>query len=132
MIADFWQKKWDLDVAHSMYKWAASVVDITENEGSQIKEVEVLNALVRHLANNKLLKVIFLGDFKQLPPTVKSLLVSEFGLTALLPPMERMIRAGVPYIMLVTQYRMHPDIVEIVTFLFYGFTLRSDLYKPSD
>ena len=31
MLSDFWQSKWDVDVASSMYKWAAGVVEITEN-----------------------------------------------------------------------------------------------------
>ena len=41
--------------------------------------------------------------------------------------MKRTIRAGIPYLMLVTQYRMHSNIAHVVSFLFYGLTLRSDL-----
>ncbi|KAL8796094.1 MAG: hypothetical protein Q9195_001426 [Heterodermia aff. obscurata] len=31
MLSNFWQSKWNVDVASSMYKWAAGVVEITEN-----------------------------------------------------------------------------------------------------
>ena len=93
------------------------------DEASQIKEAEALNAIVRHLPT--LRKVVLLGDHKQLPPTIISAHISEFGDSAKLSLMHRMILAGHAHTMLVEQHRMHPHIADIVNELFYEKKLKN-------
>lgn len=53
-------------------------------------------------------RVVFAGDHKQLPPTVISRSAREGGLAV--PVFELLIEAGVPPLLLATQYRMDPAI----------------------
>ncbi len=92
---------------------------VMQDESSQVKEVETLNPAVRHVRHGMLKKLILLGDTHQLPPCVRAFLVSEFGLSALMPLMTRLIAVGHPYVRLLEQFRMHPDISALVSQLFY-------------
>ena len=95
------------------------------DETSQIKEVEALNAIVRHAAYGRLEKFVILGDHQQLPPTVLARMMSEFVNSTSLSIMYRFILAGYPFVMLRVQYRMHPHIVEIINKLVYKGALQT-------
>lgn len=104
------------------------------DETSQIKEVEALNAIVRHAAYGRLQKYVILGDHQQLPPTVLARMMSEFVNSTSMSIMYRFILAGYPFVMLRVQYRMHPDIVEIINKLVYKGQLQtapSALNRPN-
>ena len=116
---------------------AAHVVPVRTvliDDAAQIKEVDSLNAFVRHLAYGKLQKLSLFGDHFQLPPTVLAKYVSEFAKSTELSLMHRLVLAGYDYTMLTEQYRMHPDIASIVGKLFYGNALttnQSALSRPN-
>ena len=63
-------------------------------------------------------QLVLLGDHKQLRPTVVSDRASELGLKFSL--FERLIKCGVPPIMLETQYRMHASLCAFASAEFYG------------
>ncbi len=75
-------------------------------------------------------KVVFSGDFNQLPPVVQSKDVhvqnvlgeNVFGLMEYDDPDEEFERRPI----LTIQYRMHPDICTIINQLYYGGRLRTD------
>lgn len=61
---------------------------------------------------------MLIGDHKQLPPTVLSVLAQSKGLTISL--FERFIKQGIQPKLLTTQYRMHPSIALFPSFQFYN------------
>ena len=93
--------------------FSAKVVIV--HKGIQIKETEILNPIIRHLARERLQKLIVFADRKPLPSAMMSQHMSKFNLSTLLLLDERIIEADIPYEMLVTQYRMHPHIAETVS-----------------
>lgn len=95
------------------------------DESSQLKEIESLNAIVRHMSRDRLGKVVILDDQQQLPPTIPSMMYSEFGHSATMALMTRLIAAGHSYTMLTLQHRMHPHIVELINQNFYNGQLRT-------
>ena len=95
------------------------VISVIVDEASQIKEVDTLNAFVRHMAFNHLHKLILFGDHQQLKPTVPSAKVSEFAHSTEMPLMTCFIKAGHFYKMLNEQYRMHFHIAKIVNRIIY-------------
>lgn len=62
-------------------------------------------------------RVIFAGDHKQLPPTVKSIKAAKEGLAVTL--FEKAIENNSADVMLTEQYRMHEDIMNFSSSLFY-------------
>ena len=102
------------------------------DEGSQMKEYTAVAVIGKHF--NNLRKFTIIGDLQQLstfvPPPP-----SEFSSQTQLSFMERMVKTGVPYTMLNTQYRMHPHIAKMVSSLFYSDQLindRSVVFRQDD
>ena len=98
---------------------------VVVDEASQIKEIEVLNATVRHMANSRLRKIAQFGDQAQLGPHCQSHKQSEFEDSTTMSLFDRLIESGFPCYMLTTQRRMHPDIVDLVNNNFYEGRLRT-------
>ena len=98
-------------------------VRIIIDEASKMKEYMAVAVISKHV--KKLQKITISGDLTQLgifvpePP-------SEFSLQIKLSFMDRMIKTGIPYTMLNTQYRMHPHIAKLVSRLFYKNQLLND------
>lgn len=91
---------------------------VVMDEATQATEPSSLIPLTRGA-----MMVVMAGDQKQLPPTVISQAAVSAGLN--LPLFERLIRQGLEYTLLDTQYRMHPAIMEFPSGAFYGGLLRS-------
>ncbi len=87
------------------------------DEGSQALEPECWIAM--KLAD----RVIIAGDHRQLPPTVKSKAAEVLGLRETI--LDRMTECLEQSVMLNTQYRMHPVIMEFSNRLFYDGKLKS-------
>ena len=68
-------------------------------------------------------QLVLLGDHRQLRPTVVSDAAAEGGLRFSL--FERLIKCGVPTLMLDTQYRMHPSLCSFPSAEFYKGRLQS-------
>jgi hypothetical protein len=68
----------------------------------------------------KLRSISRIGDEEQLAPVVTSEGKNEFGAQAGLSLMKRMQASGVEAVTLDTQYRMDPDVSEIIRSSFYG------------
>ncbi|MDA0195945.1 MAG: AAA domain-containing protein [Bacteroidetes bacterium] len=62
-------------------------------------------------------RVILAGDHHQLPPTIKSIEAAKQGLEVTL--FEKAIKNQEAAVMLQTQYRMHPDIMQFASEMFY-------------
>ncbi|XP_077238567.1 P-loop containing nucleoside triphosphate hydrolases superfamily protein isoform X2 [Tasmannia lanceolata] len=95
--------------AHSLFD--AVVID----EAAQALEPATLIPL--QLLKSSGTKCIMVGDPKQLPATVLSSVASKFLYQCSM--FERLQRAGHPVIMLVEQYRMHPEICRFPSLHFY-------------
>ncbi|KAF0714251.1 Aste57867_3966 [Aphanomyces stellatus] len=83
------------------------------DEAAQAVEVSTLIPLRERVA-----RVIFVGDPKQLPATVKSVRAQNFQYNRSL--FERLAEGGVPRSILRVQYRMHPFLREFPSKCFYG------------
>jgi regulator of nonsense transcripts 1 len=81
----------------------------------QATEASTLVALTKGACH-----VVLCGDHKQLPPTVLSRVT---GYDASLSLFARLVREGVPPLMLDTQYRMHPSLAALPSDLFYAGAL---------
>ena len=92
---------------------------VVVDEVSQIKEIEVLNATVRHLTNRLLKKIAYFNDQAQLGPYFQRHEHSEFGGSMTKSLLNRLIESKFPYYMLTAQRRMHPDIGDLVNSNFY-------------
>ena len=71
-------------------------------------------------------QLVMLGDQCQLPPTTLSK-NGEHGLDSSLPLFTRLLREGVPPMLLDTQYRMHPAISHLPRDLFYAGRLHDGI-----
>lgn len=80
------------------------LVVIARGDSSRVKEW--VDRWMRGPDIPKLRKLGIIGD--QLGATIPSSDMSEFGPTAQMSLMQRMIEVGNPYIMMEEQYRMHP------------------------
>lgn len=81
------------------------------DEATQSPEFKLLN-LVKPMTQN----LVLAGDHKQLGPIFKCNQLKSFGHTSLF---ERMINDAHEFVMLNTQYRMHPSIAKNSAHLFY-------------
>mmetsp|Transcript_28138 Transcript_28138/g.46029 ORF Transcript_28138/g.46029 Transcript_28138/m.46029 type:complete len:895 (-) Transcript_28138:110-2794(-) len=101
------------------FRFSMTIVD----EATQATEPDVLCALRKgHSA-------ILVGDPAQLPPTVISRTAAQAGLSVSL--FERLMSAGVPPVLLDTQYRMHPGLAFFPSTAFYDRRLKS-YPKPAE
>ena len=102
---------------------------VVVDEAAQCVEPSVLIPLRRGCTH-----CIMVGDQNQLPAIIFSQKVKQFGYDR--PLFERLIRAGNPFTLLKTQYRMHPSISEFPSKQFYGGELldgpnvQSNKYLP--
>jgi len=92
---------------------------VVVDEAAQTTEPAVVCALAAAGAD----QVVFVGDTRQLPPTV---VTGDRDLRRQLAtsPMERLERAGVPVATLEIQYRMPPALLEYPSAYFYGGLVR--------
>lgn len=105
------------------------------DEASQLKDHQLVNAAVRHLRNDRLLKWAQFGDPNQLGPNDSAKNVSEFSKLTQRSTMQWRIELGDPYHMLTLQYRSHPEIADFVSREFYAGRLQNDasvLNRPFD
>ncbi|KAL2834982.1 P-loop containing nucleoside triphosphate hydrolase protein [Aspergillus cavernicola] len=86
-------------------------------EASQIPESICLIPMIRYYPS--LGRIVLSGDTAQLPPVITSDGHNEFLESEKLSLFERLLSSGIPDIMLLTQYRMHPDIANFVNTEFY-------------
>ena len=75
------------------------------------------------IAIRKAYRVVMAGDHLQLPPTVKSIKAAKEGLEKTL--FEKAIRLENASVMLSTQYRMHPEIMQFSSDHFYKSELKT-------
>ena len=88
------------------------------DEAAACTEAELIGPL-----NKGVQKLVLIGDFQQLPPVIKSQTAAENGLERSL--MERLVSLGNYYVMLDTQYRMHPLLSRFPSERFYGGLLKN-------
>ncbi|ELP90998.1 suppressor with morphological effect on genitalia family protein (smg-2), partial [Entamoeba invadens IP1] len=89
-------------------QYACVVID----ESAQSIEPETFGAMIR------VQKAVLIGDVQQLPPTVLSTEGKKGGLEKSM--FERLLLNKVPYALLTTQYRMHPQIAKFPNDNFYA------------
>ena len=89
------------------------------NEVSQIKEINTLNAFMKHMIFNHLHKLIFFNNHQQLKSTVFSIKISEFVHSTEMSLMIHFIKVNHFYKMLNEQYHMHSHIIKIVNHIIY-------------
>lgn len=92
------------------------------DKASQTKEADTLIAWARY--PGKLIKIAIFDNHQQLPATISSYDVSEFGPTTLKSFLHRQIETGHPYTRMLAQYRMHPHISRLVNMLTYITIIR--------
>ena len=83
------------------------------DEAAACTETELISPL-----NKGVKKLVMIGDFQQLPPVIKSQTAAENGLERSM--MERLVSLGNHYVLLKTQYRMHPLLSRFPNKQFYG------------
>ncbi|RKP19775.1 hypothetical protein ROZALSC1DRAFT_13565 [Rozella allomycis CSF55] len=87
------------------------------DEACQASEPETLPLL-----KDSLKRLVLIGDPNQLPAVINSKLSEQAGYGVSL--FERLYKRNYPYVMLSTQYRMHPKISEFCSKNFYGGQLK--------
>lgn len=87
------------------------------DEAAAITEPELIIPL-----NKGVQKLVMIGDFQQLPPVIKSQTAAENGLEQSL--MQRLVNLDNYYVLLDTQYRMHPLLSRFPSERFYGGRLK--------
>lgn len=103
------------------------------DEASQMTEVASVTVVATFFASVR--KLILAGDLKQNSPFVGASTANEFIKTTQRSWMERLTITGAPFVSLVVQYRMHPDINATISREFYNGKLLdhpSVLSRPGD
>jgi hypothetical protein len=93
------------------------------DEASQAKEFDVVTCITGLLQKSKVARILFVGDHHQLPPVVLAKF-NPFANQAKLSLFERLRMAKFNATMLVTQYRMHPEISDLANMVIYEKQLR--------